>query len=222
MTSNDDAVTAARVVRRYPRGPESPTRRWTHHLADLNSGEVNTTVLDGAPTSQSRIERLSQLRSIRDATVFGGPIARLTTRRPYRASPEAWVTARIDYFNPRVGMQWTPQVHPGDVRDLTCYFSQLPAELSLISIALEAAALTGNGGHVTVGWVPLDQGGPVNGSVQFPIQGPDTGYTLDFAFARGTMAPPEFVMTLTGGIDWMLFNAATLRTAPLVADPVTF
>jgi hypothetical protein len=33
------------------------------------------------------------------------------------------------------------------------------------------------------------------------------------------MDPPEFVMTLETGIDWMLFNSVTLRTAPLVALP---
>jgi hypothetical protein len=167
------------------------------------------------------MQRLSRLSTALDQTSFGGPSYRLTTRTPYQASPEAWVTAHLDHFTPRVGMQWTPQVHPEDHKDLTCYFSQLPPERSLLSIALEAAAVT-TPGHVSVGWVPLDQGGPVQGLVRFPIQGPDTDYTLDFTFDRQGMEPPEFVMTLEVGIDWMLFDSVTLRTAPLVTFPGSY
>jgi hypothetical protein len=110
-----------------------------------------------------------------------------------------------------------PGDHPEDLRELRCYFSRLAAERSLLSISLEAAA-----GHVSVGWVPLDQGGPVQDVVRFPIQGPDREYTLDFTFDRQGMAPPEFVMTLESGIEWMLFNSATLQTAPLVTVPAVF
>ena len=58
-------------------------------MADLNSGEVHTNVLDQPPTSKSRIEGLSRLGSIGDTTIFGGPVYTLTTRVPYLASPEA-------------------------------------------------------------------------------------------------------------------------------------
>jgi hypothetical protein len=83
---------------------------------------------------------LSRLGSIGDTTIFGGPVYTLTTRVPYLASPEAWVVAYVDYFSPRVGMQWTPGDHPEDLRELRCYFSQLPAERSLLTISLEAIA----------------------------------------------------------------------------------
>ncbi|MFL6104823.1 MAG: hypothetical protein ACJ74K_16215 [Actinomycetes bacterium] len=212
------ATTGGDLLRERPRSRSEPGR-WTHHVADLNSGEVHTNVLDRPPTSKSRLEGLSRLGSIGDTTIFGGPVYTLTTRVPYLASPEAWVVAYVDYFSPRVGMQWTPGDHPEDLRELRCYFSQLPAERSLLSISLEAAATVG---HVSVGWVPLDQGGPVQGVVRFPIQGPDREYTLDFTFDRQGMAPPEFVMTLEPGIDWMLFNSATLQTAPLVTFPGVF
>jgi hypothetical protein len=36
------------------------------------------------------------------------------------------------------------------------------------------------------------------------------------------MAPPDFVMTLEPGIEWMLFNSVTLQTAPLVVFPGAF
>jgi hypothetical protein len=58
--------------------------------------------------------------------------------------------------------------------------------------------------------------------VRYPIQGPITEYTLDFTFERADMAPPDFVMTLEPGIEWMLFNSVTLQTAPLVVFPGVF
>ena len=71
-------------------------------------------------------------------------------------------------------------------------------------------------------WVPLDQGGPVEGLVRFPIEGPDRAYMLDVTFDRGAMDPPEFVMTIDAGIEWMLFHSVTLRTPPLVLSPGPF
>jgi hypothetical protein len=197
--------------------------RWAHHVADLNSGELHTGVLDAPPTSTSRVEGLSRLGSVGGTTIFNGPSFVLTTRIPYVASPEHWVVGRIDYFNPRVGMQWMPADHPGDVKNLICYFSQLPAERSLLTISLEAIA-SDTGGHVSVGWVPHDRGGLPEDEhmVRYPLQGPIAEYTLDFTFERAGMAPPDFVMTIEPGIEWMLFNSVTLQTAPLVVFPNVF
>ena len=74
-------------------------------MADLNSGEVHTAVLGEPPTSKSRIDQLSRLGSLGGTTIFNGPTFVLTSKIPYLASPESWVTALIDYFNPLVGMQ---------------------------------------------------------------------------------------------------------------------
>jgi len=109
-------------------------------VADLNSGEVHTDVLDAPPTSTSRVEGLSRLGSVGGTTIFNGPSFVLTTKIPYVASPESWVTALIDYFNPLVGMQWTSPPSPQNPRNLICSFSQLPAERSLLTISLEAIA----------------------------------------------------------------------------------
>jgi hypothetical protein len=101
-----------------------------YRYRDLNSGEVHTDVLDAPPTSTSRVEGLSRLGSVGGTTIFNGPSFVLTTKIPYVASPESWVTALIDYFNPLVGMQWTSPPSPQNPRNLICYFSQLPAERS--------------------------------------------------------------------------------------------
>jgi hypothetical protein len=222
-TPDERAATAATGAGHGPLRRRPEVRRWAHHVADLNSGEVHTAVLDGPPTSTSRVEGLSRLGPVTGTTVFNGPSFVLTTRTPYLASPESWVTALIDYFNPLVGMQWASPPSPQNPRNLTCYFSQLPAERSLLTISLVAAAVSAPAaGHVSVGWVPVHQGGPPHDVVRFPIQGPDTEYTLDFTFERAGRAAPEFVMTLEPGIEWMLFNSVTLQTAPLVVFPGVF
>ena len=222
-TSDERAATAAAGGGRGPLLRRPEVRRWAHHVADLNSGEVHTDVLDAPPTSTSRVAGLSRLGSVGGTTVFNGPSFVLTSKVPYVASPESWVTALIDYFNPFVGMQWTSPPSPQNPRNLLCYFSQLPAERSLLTISVVASA-TSAVGHVSVGWVPHFAGGlPAHDHlVRYPIQGADTDYTLDFTFERGGMAPPDFVMTLEPGIEWMQFNSVTLQTAPLVFFPGVF
>jgi hypothetical protein len=157
-TSDQQAVPAATGAGRGPLLRRPKVRRWAHHVADLNSGEVHTDVLDAPPTSTSRVEGLSRLGSVGGTTIFNGPSFVLTTKIPYVASPESWVTALIDYFNPLVGMQWTSPPSPQNPRNLICYFSQLPAERSLLTISLEAI-VSDTGGHVSVGWVPHLLGG---------------------------------------------------------------
>ena len=222
-TPDERAAIAATGAGRGPLLRRPKVRRWAHHVADLNSGEVHTDVLDAPPTSTSRVEGLSRLGSVGGTTIFNGPSFVLTSKIPFVASPEFWFTALIDYFNSFVGMQWTSPPSPQNPRNLICYFSQLPAERSLLTISLEAIA-SDTGGHVSVGWVPHLLGGRPKDEdmVRYPIQGPITEYTLDFTFERAGMAPPDFVMTLEPGIEWMLLNSVTLQTAPLVVFPGVF
>jgi hypothetical protein len=220
-TSDQQAVPAATGAGRGPLLRRPKVRRWAHHVADLNSGEVHTDVLDAPPTSTSRVEGLSRLGSVGGTTIFNGPSFVLTTKIPYVASPESWVTALIDYFNPLVGMQWTSPPSPQNPRNLLL----LPAAGRAVPAHhLVGGDRVGHGGHVSVGWVPHLLGGRPKDEdmVRYPIQGPITEYTLDFTFERAGMAPPDFVMTLEPGIEWMLFNSVTLQTAPLVVFPGVF
>ena len=197
--------------------------RWAHHVADLNSGEVHTGVLDAPPTSTSRVEGLSRLGSVGGTTIFNGPSFVLTTRIPYVASPEHWGGGPYRLLQSS-GRDAVDAGGPsGRPENLICYFSQLPAERSLLTISLEAIA-SDTGGHVSVGWVPHDRGGLPEDEhmVRYPLQGPIAEYTLDFTFERAGMAPPDFVMTIEPGIEWMLFNSVTLQTAPLVVFPNVF
>src|SRR5262245_56360695 len=63
------------------------THRWAHHVADLNSGQVLTFLLERPITPLSRAERLSRLGRVIDPSIFRGPSYTLTPRTPYQASP---------------------------------------------------------------------------------------------------------------------------------------
>jgi hypothetical protein len=87
-TPDERAATAATRAGRGPLLRRPEVRRWAHHVADLNSGEIHTGVLDAPPTSTSHVEGLSRLGSVGGTTIFNGPSFVLTTRIPYVASPE--------------------------------------------------------------------------------------------------------------------------------------
>jgi hypothetical protein len=186
-----------------------------HYAVDLNNGEVRTASSDEAPTQAARAERLAQLSMPIDPTIFAGPSYRLTTRTVYQSSPEAWIVGvAIDFFSPREGgIQWTPgpdyPSSPTDFKGLYFYFSQLPLRTSLLSIALE-----GGDGSVAVGYRPLtdSEDGPVSGQVSLSLVGGNSALDILYTPAPGT-DPPEFVMTLGAGIEWLQFDAVTLHTA---------
>ena len=200
-------------------------KQWAHHVADLNSGRIRSTVLREPPTSKSRLERLARLGSAFDR-ILGSPLYRLTPRAPYQASPEAWLSGfGIDYLNLRIpDIQWVPEgapSTPGDMKGLFFYFSQLPPELSLLTISLNGHAMSGTVGHVAVGYVPFgEEFAPPTGQVRIPIKpvAPEQ-QTLDLLFDPRGMEPPSFVMTLEANIGWLEFTSVTLRTAPLFVLP---
>jgi hypothetical protein len=72
-TPDERAAMAAAGGGRGPLLRRPEVRRWAHHVADLNSGEVHTDVLDAPPTSTSRVEGLSRLGSVGGTTIFNGP-----------------------------------------------------------------------------------------------------------------------------------------------------
>lgn len=207
-----------RLLRRP--GDRTAPVRWVHHAADLNTGQVRTVPSDEAPTQAARAERLVQLGRPVDGTIFTGPSYRLTTRNVYQTSPEAWLLGvAIDFFSPpEGGIQWTPGPNypssPTDYKGMSFYFSQLPPDTSLVSIKLE-----GGPGSVSVGYRPLTdaESGPVSGQVSLQLL---EGNYLDILYtpAPGT-DPPEFVMTIEAGVQWLQFDEVTLHTAPPPVNP---
>jgi hypothetical protein len=192
-----------------------------HYAVDLDSGQVCTASSDEVPTLAARAERFAQLGRLIDGTIFAGPSYRLTTRTVYQASPEAWIVGvAIDFFSPREGgIQWTPgpdyPSSPTDFKGLYFYFSQLPVRTSLVSIMLEGGA-----GSVALGYRPLTdaEDGPVSGQVNLSLVGGNSVLDMLYTPAPGT-DPPEFVMTLGAGIEWLQFDEVTLHTAPPPVKP---
>lgn len=108
---------------------------WVHHIADLNSGKSLTTPLERPSTALSRAERRSRLGPRVDAIfdeIFG-PAYRLTPRRPYQASPAAWLNASTvgDYYAAFDYIVWSmpQQGGPDSQGFMTFSFEQAPLVL---------------------------------------------------------------------------------------------
>jgi len=193
---------------------------WVHHAIDLDSGELLTTAVDDHVAAPSRAERLSRLGSRFDA-VFGEPSHRLTPRRAYQASPEAWLEVSKPLYYAATqfdSVAWAPPRDldiRNDFRGMIFSFLGLsPARRMLASISLSGHAFEG-----TVGGILLETPFPQR-TVHVPI-GTDFGaHTVDFLFLpRSGGEPTEVVMGLLGGIELLTFTAITVRPAPPVLDP---
>src|SRR5262245_25180473 len=69
------------------------TKRWVHHVGDLNRRTVVTfPPLDRPITPLSRAERLSRLGHPFDTSIFDGPRYKLTPNSPFLISPYAGLT----------------------------------------------------------------------------------------------------------------------------------
>jgi hypothetical protein len=136
----NEAVMAGRSMRRRLYELEE-TQRWVHHAADFDSEEILTTPQDRPLGPLSRAERLSRLGHRFDPTVFDGPSYRLTPRRPYQSSPEAWLEVFNPVFYSSGGdlLWWEPPPDLGS-RELGGYmlfhFATAPQERSLASLSL--------------------------------------------------------------------------------------
>jgi hypothetical protein len=156
-TPDERAATAATGAGHGPLLRRPEVRRWAHHVADLNSGEVHTDVLEAPPTSTSRVAGLSRLGSVGGTTIFNGPSFVLTTRIPYVASPEAgWWPVSTTQSSGRDAVDAGGPSGAHEEPDLLL----LPAAGRAVPAhPLIGGDRVGHGGHVSVGWVPHDLGG---------------------------------------------------------------
>jgi hypothetical protein len=215
----DAAADAERSVRRRLHEFEE-TQQWTHHVGDLDSGQLITTELDRPVTPLSRAERLSRLGSPFDPSIFGGPKYRLTPRRPYQAAPEAWMRASGPsmFATDSSGfIMWTTprDVESGfDPDSMHFLFAESPVGRSLLTISVSGRAWPGTVGHILVA-SPAS-----SGSIHIPIGETFADHTVDLtAFPVG--GPVEAFIFILAGIQQLLFRSIDFRHAP-VLDPGVF
>src|SRR5262245_45632492 len=98
-----------------------------HHVVDLNTGRIVSTKGTGFPSTKVRLQRLAGLGFRLPDSIFGSPLFRLSPRRPYQASPEAWLHASSPIFftTEFEDISWSgdPLVHHGFMH---CHFAEVP------------------------------------------------------------------------------------------------
>ena len=193
------------------------TQRWVHHVADLGSGEVLTTPLDRPLTPLSRVERLSRLGHAFDSSIFGAPRIRLTSRRPYQASPEAYLVA----WNPEVYLPFDDTVtwelprdyqRPPPLLGMDFFFVDAPRGLPTLSISMSGKAWPGMLGHVLVVTQNLI-------SVQIPIGDSFAAHTVDLVVPTGALQAWDVSMLIEAGVELLTFRSISFGSTPLVVDP---
>jgi len=196
-------------------------QRWVHHVADLDSGEMETTTLDRPVAPLSRAARLSRLAGHRfDPSIFGTPTYRLTPQRPYQPSPEGWIeVSRPTYYAPAPGGDlcwWEP---PRDFDPRTNFFglrfsfTSVPVgQRSVTSMSFSGHPFAGTTGHL------LLQAQLVPNTVTVPVDGTFGAHTVDFTFVT-PQSSLDVVRGLLPGIELLAFTRVTFGPAPLVLDP---
>jgi len=190
------------------------TQRWVHHVADLDSGQVLSTILDGPLAAPALAERLSGLGDVFDTTIFGGPSYRLTPRRPYQAAPEAsFIASQCSYSSTDDQIVWQPprDAVGAQLGVLRASFAQSPDRRSVVSVMLSGAPWQGMVGHVS-----LRETQSV-GSVRIPIDGPLAAHTIDLTFVPLGGRLADVVMLLEAGIEILTFTSIEFTAVPLVS-----
>lgn len=192
------------------------TQRWTHHVADFDSGKVETHQLDRPIATLSRVERVSRLGVAIDGAIFGGPLYKLTPRRPFQQSPAAWLYASTagGYYAEFDYIVWGRPQSPADRGFMTFHFAEPPNLRSVASIGISSVADAGGGYIRVLTEQPFRE-------ARFPITGNST-HTLDIAFMPDAGRPVDIWMIFEEGIGLTTFRSVTLGPAALVLNERVF
>jgi hypothetical protein len=186
------------------------TQLWTHHVADLDSGQLQTFPLDRPVMPKSRAERLSRLGHGFDPSIFGGPSYELTPNVPYRYSPRAYLVVHnpniYSAFQSRIW--WTPPEREANHVHREIHFTLTVASNRecLVTINLTGKAWPGTVGHVRV--MSLSPGFTRTITIDAYVS-----HTLDLIFT-----PPNDVAGISlfveAGVQLLTFDSISLRTLP--------
>jgi hypothetical protein len=217
MNPRDEAQ-REEAARRRRRDEMAETKQWVHHVADLATGQVLTTVLDRPVAPISRAERLSRLGQVVDTSIFGGPWYRLTARRPYQESPLAYLIAGsangYDTWDNEISWQLPANLAATDSTNaMRFYFDISPEERSVLSVSCTAVAHPGRTGHVRI------TAGSSPESVNFPIGDHFAHHTIDLGFIPLGGRPSDIFMTVQSGVSFFTFQSVSFGTQSLVLNP---
>ena len=194
------------------------TQGWVHHVADLDSGRVATTPLDRPVAPLSRAKRLARLGHHLEPSKLGGPAFRLTARRPYQASPEAYLVASNAsiYLPFDDTIIWeVPREHTGSPRrGIDFYFADSPSEAAVVSLSLSGKAWPGTVGSVEM-VVYRDAL-----TVEIPIGESFATHTVDLAVPPGGSRSLEIAATIVPAVELLTFRSLTFGPGFILHPPL--
>jgi hypothetical protein len=188
-----------------------------HHVADAGSGEVVTSELDRPVTPLSRARRLERAGVVLTPPRLSGPSFRLTSRRPYQASPEAYlVPVNATFFLPFDDtIVWqVPEDHDfSPFLGLDAFFSDSPSDPAVLTVTLSAKAWPGRTGAVELLAFRDAR------RVQVPIGAQFAAHTIDLAVPPPGPRFLDTSMTIFPGVELLRFSSLSLR-AGFILDGV--
>lgn len=193
-------------------------RGWVHHVADLVSARVTTTVLDRPLTPLSRVARIAELGHTLNDAVLGGPSQQLTAKRPYIESPASWLVASHPDFYSATEYDHISWQQPRDAeeppfptpppRSMYFYFSQSPPERALFSLSIAAISWPGMNGFLRLTVWPGPRSVTI-GVSSFSV----SSHTIDIVADTSSDQQCEAVMAILPGIQSAEFHSISLRDA---------
>ena len=194
------------------------TKRWVHHVVDLDAGgEPLATELDRPPAPLSRARRWERagIRLPPDIVWFP-PARRLTPRLDYEPGRAELIAHHCAAYSPAAdevifgpyGISGGPTLQPG--AGVGAAFYQVVPTQSLMTVRITAYVTPGNTGLVTLtGWYT---------SVRFHL----SGYG-DHVLNLFTTPPDDYIivlgMEIGDGITDLTFKELTFTTLPPVLQP---
>lgn len=190
------------------------TKRWTHHVIDLQSAQVSTSELDRPIAPLSRVERITRLGLAIDPATFEGPSYVLTPRTPYQPAPTAGllVTGALTYSSWGDKVWWAqPETPDGEARTIKFFLSSLPVQPSIASVSLVGYAHPGVVGQVVA------SSNLSASTASFPIGDVYATHTVDFVVlprpVSGSPGNLELSLALQPGIHYLGFEAFSFYPA---------
>ena len=194
------------------------TQQWAHDVVDMDTGVVQTTLLDRPVTTLSRIGRLSALGHRWDTSIFGGPSYRLTARAPFRESPQAFLSAANPNFYVARDDEivWQPPRELGTnfvPRRLRFFFEISPDRRSVMTFSLKAKSWPGLNGNlrVTIGSSAIN--------AVIPLTETFTERTIDVTFVPLGGRATEALLHIEAGVELLTFRSVVFQAEQPGLDP---
>ncbi len=189
-----------------------------HDVADLRTGFVETRPIVGTLSAATRANRLARLGFHMDSSIFANWAYRLTAKKPYQATPEAWLDV-FESFTYSTGPNGGDQIWwrlPHDFQTefmsgVNCNFATPPRKPLVVSLAIEAWPY-----QAATGVVVIEIGAQ---RVEIPIDAAGSRL-VDIGMVQQNHDVFDARIFWRQGLYDFVFKAVTVRAGAIIVDPL--